>query len=74
MYLQIYEIGEWPRDFIEAAIIALKKEPKAKKFSGHRKISLFVHTAKIVKRILRSKIEKKLEGVLGYQFGLRRGK
>jgi hypothetical protein len=73
MYLQMYEPGEWPRDFIEAAIIDLNKEPKATKFSGHRKINLFAHTAKTVEIILRSKIETKLEGVLGDQFGLRRG-
>jgi hypothetical protein len=48
--------------------------PKATKFSGHRKISLFAHTAKIIERILRSKIEKKLEGVNGDQFLLRRAK
>ena len=70
----IYETGEWPRDFTEAAITDLKKKPQATKFGGHRKISLFAHTAKIVERILRSKIEKKLEWVIGDKFWLRRGK
>jgi hypothetical protein len=31
----MYEIGEWPKDFIEVAIIALKKKPKATKCSDN---------------------------------------
>jgi hypothetical protein len=27
----MYVTGEWPRDFIEVTMIALKKKPKAKK-------------------------------------------
>jgi hypothetical protein len=67
----VYETGEWHKGFIEATIIALKK---AIKFSYHRKTSLVAHTAKIVKRVLRRKIEKKLEGVLADRFGLIREK
>jgi hypothetical protein len=38
-------------------------------------ISLIAHTAKIVEKILRRRIEKKIEDVLGEdQFGFRRGK
>jgi hypothetical protein len=38
-------------------------------------ISLIAHTAKIVAKILRRRIEKKIEDVLGEdQFGFRRGK
>jgi hypothetical protein len=71
----IYIIGEWPRDFIEVTMIALKKKPKATKCSNHRTISVIAHTAKIVPRILRSRIERKTEDVLGEdQFGFRRGK
>jgi hypothetical protein len=41
----------------------------------HRTISLIAHTAKIIAKILRRRIEKKIEGVLGEeQFGFRRGK
>jgi hypothetical protein len=70
----IYETGEWPRDFTEVTMIALKKEPQATKCSDHRTISLIVHTAKIVVKVLRRRIEKKIEDVLGDQFGFRRGK
>jgi hypothetical protein len=51
----------------------LKKKPQATKCSDHRTISLIAHTAKIVAKILR-RIEKKIQDVLGDQFGFRRGK
>jgi len=71
----IYETGEWPKDFTEVTMIALKKKPQATKCSDHRTISLIAHTAKIVAKILRRRIEKKIEGVLEEdQFGFRRGK
>jgi len=71
----IYETGEWPKDFTEVTMIALKKKPQATKSSDHRTISLIAHTAKIVAKILRRRIEKKIEDVLGKdQFGFRRGK
>jgi len=35
-------------DFAEVALIALKKEPKAAKYSDHHTISLIAHTAKTV--------------------------
>ena len=53
----------------------LKKKPQATKCSDHRTISLIAHTAKIVAKIVRRRIEKKIEDVLGEdQFGFRRGK
>jgi len=70
----IYETGEWPKDFTEFTMIALKQEPQATKCSNHPTISRIAHTAKIVAKILR-RIEKKIEDVLGEdQFGFRRGK
>ena len=69
----IYETGEWPKDFTEVTMIALKKT-QATKCSDHRTISLTAHTAKIIAKILR-RIERKIEDVLGVdQFGFRRGK
>ena len=65
----IYEIGEWPEDFTEVTMIALKK-PQATKCSDHSTISLITHTAKILRR----RIEKKIEDVLEDKFGFRRGK
>jgi hypothetical protein len=50
--------------------IALKKKPQATKCNNHRTISLIAYTAKILRR----RIEKKIEDVLGDQFRLRRGK
>jgi len=71
----IYETGEWPKDFTEVTMIALRKKPQGTKCSDHRTISLIAHTAKIVAKILRRRIENKIEDVLGKdQFGFRRGK
>jgi len=70
-----YETGEWPKDFTEVTMIALKKKPQATKCSDHRTIRLIAHTAKIVAKIPRRRIEKKIEDVRGEdQFGFRRGK
>ena len=56
-------------------MIALKKKPQATKCSDHCTISLIASTAKIVAKILRRRIENKIEDVLGEdQFGFRRGK
>jgi hypothetical protein len=71
----IYETVEWPKDFTEVTMIALKKKPQATKYSDHLTISLIAHTVKIVAMILRRRIEKKIEDVLGEdKFGFRRGK
>jgi hypothetical protein len=70
----IYVTEEWPRDFIEVTMTALKKKPKATKCSDHRTIHLIAHTAKIVARILRRRIERRTEDWLGDQFGFRREK
>ena len=71
----IYETGEWPKDFTEVTMITLKKKPQATKCSDHRTISLIAHTAKIITKIFRRRIERKIEDVLGEDpFGFRRGK
>jgi hypothetical protein len=61
----IYETGEWPKDFTEGTVIALKKKTQATKCSDHRTIGLISHRAKIVANIFRRRIEKKIEDVLG---------
>jgi len=61
----IYENGEWPKDFMEFTMFALKKQTQATNCSYHRTISLITHTAKIVAKILRRRIEKTIEIVLG---------
>ena len=71
----IYETEELPKDFIEVSMIALKKMAQATKCNDHRTISLIAHTAKKVTKVLRRRIEKKIEDVLREdQFGFRRGK
>jgi hypothetical protein len=71
----MYVTEEWPRDFIEVTTITLKNKPKATNCSDHRTISIISHTAKIVARILRRRIERKIEDALREdQFGFRRGK
>ena len=56
-------------------MIALKKKTQVTKCSNHRTVSLTAHTAKIIAKILRRRIERKIEAVLGEdQFGFRRGK
>jgi len=60
----IHETGEWLKDFTEVTMIALKKKPRATKCSNHHTISLIAHTAKIVAKILRRRIEKKFEDIL----------
>jgi hypothetical protein len=39
----IYESGEWPKDFTEVTMVALKKKPKATNCTDHRTISLTAH-------------------------------
>ena len=53
----------------------LKKKTQATKCSDHRTISLIAHTATTISKIIRIRIERKIEDVLGEdQFGFRRGK
>ena len=71
----IYETGEWPKDFTEVTMIALKKKTQATKCSNNRTVSLIAHTAKIIAKIHRRGIERKIEDVLEEdQFVFRRGK
>ena len=37
----IYETGQWPKDFTQVTMIALKKKTQTTKCSDHRTISLF---------------------------------
>ena len=71
----IYETGEWPKDFTEVTMIALKKKAQGIKCSDHRTISFIAYTAKIIAKILRRRIERKIEDVIEEdKFGFRRGK
>ena len=59
----IYNTGEWPHDFTEVTMVALKKKTKATKHSDYRTISLIAHTAKILRRRIEKKIEMCLEKI-----------
>jgi hypothetical protein len=61
----MYVTGESPSGFIEVTVVALKRKPKATKCSDHHTISVITHTTKIVVRVLRRRIEKKIEDVFG---------
>ena len=61
----IYKTGEWPKDFTEVTMIALKKRTQAAICSHHHTISLIAHTAKIIAKILRRRTERKIQDVLG---------
>jgi hypothetical protein len=56
----IYETGEWPKVFAEVTMIAIKKKLQATKCSDHRTISLIAHTAKIVAKMPRRRIERSI--------------
>jgi hypothetical protein len=55
--INIYETGECPKDDTQIKIIVLNKKPKATKYSEICTISLIPYTAKIVARILRTRVE-----------------
>jgi hypothetical protein len=73
----IYETGDWPRDFIEVTINDLKENTKATKFSDERRSHSQPHCtcSKMVPRLHRRRFEKKSEDVFGKaKFGFRLGK
>jgi hypothetical protein len=45
-------------------MIAVKKKTTATKCSDHRTISLIAHTAKIIAKIHKRRIERKIEDIL----------
>ena len=71
----IYGTGEWPKDFSDVTVIALKELPRATKCSDRHTISWITRTVKIVARILGMSFERQIEEVLeGNQSGFKRGK
>jgi len=61
MIKSIGETGQWPKECIEVTAVALKKKLNATKCSDHHTISIMVHTAKIVGKILRRMLDRKSE-------------
>jgi hypothetical protein len=72
----IYETGDWTKDFSEVTVIALKKKPRATKYSDRHTTSLITYSVKIAARILGLSFERKIiKGVFGENnLGFRRGK
>ena len=56
----IYETGEWPEDYMDVTMIALKKKPQATKCSDHCTFSLITHAAKMVAKYLEEGLKRKL--------------
>jgi hypothetical protein len=56
----IYETGVWPKEVTKVTMFNLKNKPQATKCSEHRTISLIAHTANIVAKVLRRRIQRKL--------------
>ena len=56
----ISESGQWPKDFTEVTMIALKKKTQNTKCSDHRTISFISHTAQIIAKIIRKGLKGKL--------------
>jgi hypothetical protein len=65
LFNTINETGEWTKNFTEDTMIVLKKKPEATKCSDNRSISIIANTVKIVAKIIRRRIEKKIEDVFG---------
>jgi hypothetical protein len=73
--IRVYETGEWPKNFSEVTVIALKKKPRATKCSDRHTITLITNTAIMVASLLGLSFERKIEEALGKnQSGFRRGK
>jgi hypothetical protein len=71
----INESGEWPKDFTEVTMVALKKTPKARKCTDHCTISLIALMVMVVASVIRRRSEKKIEDVFGEdQFGFRKAR
>jgi hypothetical protein len=60
----IYESGEWPKDFTEVTVVTLKKKPKARKYTDHRTSSLIAHAVKVVASV-EEDLRRKLRMYLG---------
>jgi hypothetical protein len=71
----VCENGEWSKVCNKFKIIAFKNKPKATNYRYLRTIWFIANTAKILGRILKRKIERKIEDVFGLDnFAFRRGK
>ena len=59
-YIQIYECGHLPDDFLDSVFITLPKKPKVKECSDFRTISLMSHHIKTFLTIILGRMKNKL--------------
>ena len=72
--VNIYETGDWPKDFLRTVMIPIPKKNNATKCSDFRTISLICHASKIILKIITRRMVEKAESFLGWdQFGFRTG-
>ena len=73
--IRLYETGEWPKNFSEVTVIALKKKQRATKCSDHHTVTLITNIAIMVASLLGLRFERKIEEALGENHsGFIRGK
>jgi|UniRef100_A0A2S2QUQ4 hypothetical protein len=71
----IYTTEEFPKDFKESIIIPIPKKVTVDKFNKFRTISLMAHAAKILIKIICTRIMNIVEKeISGDQFGFRKNK
>jgi uncharacterized protein YuzB (UPF0349 family) len=71
----IYITGEIPEDLKKNIIVTLSKKATAEKCNEYRTLSLMIHSAKILVKIIGNRIEHKIERQLNNdQFGFKRNK
>jgi len=72
----VYTTGIWPTDFVQSIMLPLEKKPNAKKCEDFRTITIISHAATILLKVLRKRIEAKVDTVRFHsddQFGFRKG-
>ncbi|CAF1214515.1 unnamed protein product [Didymodactylos carnosus] len=65
IYQDMYEKGEWPRDFTKALIVTMEKKPNATECADHRTLSLIPHASKIMLKVLAKRFEAKTQYFIG---------
>ena len=70
---KIYKEGVWPSDFKRSVLVPLEKKRNATRCEDFRTISLILHATKVVLRIIKRRLETKVEEFLtNNQFGFRK--
>ena len=74
MFNQIYDTGQYPRQWLTSIFVPLPKKANATKCEEHRLISLICHTLKVFLKIIQFRISRRCEiDIASSQFGFRQG-